>query len=431
MTRLRLLAFASFAGPLQAVTVQLSAFLPAYYSQNLGLSLAEISIVFTLLRLFDIGSDLLFGIAIDKRPFRSGKYRPWILISIPLLVLACWLMYVPEKNVVSVGYIFSAGLILYVGYTLAGISHQSWCSEIAKGSNMTRIFGYREYAVIIGILASAITPVVAEVAFDADFEGKVNAIGYFLVVTLLVFGMICAFSVDDVVDIPAVGQAPTSSLKSMLMAIKDRDLQKLCLGKCLHFLIVSSSSVTAAFLVQFAFKTPGIFASAMATYMVVAFLFVPFWLSISRRWDEWITLRIAAIVGVLAYLMLFPALSVGGTRAVFLFFAVSGISFSAAPILLRAMIGKLADHYAQSRNVEMRGAMFGLGLFSEKIGSAIAVGGALALLSIVGFDPAGANDSEAIRALVTIFVAIPVVSFVGIFLITLGRRPDIDWRKSP
>ena len=97
----------------------IAVYLPPFYSEGMGLSLATVGLIFTLARIWDVVTDPLMGVAIDRFPSRWGRRKHWIALSIPLLMISVWMVFMPNPESVSPTYLAFWLIVLYVGYTLS------------------------------------------------------------------------------------------------------------------------------------------------------------------------------------------------------------------------------------------------------------------------------------------------------------------------
>ena len=68
-------------------------------------------------------------------------------------MLAVWMVFIPDEESVTAGYLAMWLLLLYVGYTMAMIAHQSWGAELAQSyDERSRLFGWREIFVLAGMM---------------------------------------------------------------------------------------------------------------------------------------------------------------------------------------------------------------------------------------------------------------------------------------
>jgi len=76
--------------PTAAAALILNTYMPRFYAGQEGLALASVAAVFGLVRLIDIPFDPLVGILIDRTRVAFGRYRLWLLCSVPLIMAATW-----------------------------------------------------------------------------------------------------------------------------------------------------------------------------------------------------------------------------------------------------------------------------------------------------------------------------------------------------
>jgi Na+/melibiose symporter-like transporter len=114
--------------PIGAMAMPIAIYLPPFYSGGLGLSLATVGLIFTLARVWDLITDPVMGVVIDRYGSRWGQYKHWVALAIPLLMLAIYKLFLPNPSDVDALYLGGWLLVLYVGYTMLSISHKSWGS---------------------------------------------------------------------------------------------------------------------------------------------------------------------------------------------------------------------------------------------------------------------------------------------------------------
>ena len=98
-----------------AMGMPVAVYLPRFYTEGMGLSLVTVGTIFTLARIWDVITDPVMGIVIDKYDTRWGRRKHWIAISIPILVLSVWMVFMPNQESVSAGYLLFWLIVLYVG----------------------------------------------------------------------------------------------------------------------------------------------------------------------------------------------------------------------------------------------------------------------------------------------------------------------------
>ena len=126
----RLAAFATPGLPIGALAIGLSVFLPPYYAGHFGLGLAAVGGAFGLVRLIDMLFDPFIGVMMDRTATRLGRYRPWLLLGAPVLMLAVFMLFLPPFKPDLI-YLVAWLFVYYVGVSLITLAHISWASVIA------------------------------------------------------------------------------------------------------------------------------------------------------------------------------------------------------------------------------------------------------------------------------------------------------------
>ena len=76
-----------------------SYFLPFFYSNVFGLSLADAGVLMLVTRIWDAVSDPMMGIIADRTKTRWGKYRPYLLFfALPFALCGILLFTTPETG---------------------------------------------------------------------------------------------------------------------------------------------------------------------------------------------------------------------------------------------------------------------------------------------------------------------------------------------
>ena len=104
--------------PIQMGAIPVAAYLPNYYGQDLGLSLAAVGMIWLLTRLFDAVSDPLIGWLSDRTNTRWGRRRVWMVGAVPVLMLAVYKLFMPVAPVTEV-YLFAWLVCFWVGWTMS------------------------------------------------------------------------------------------------------------------------------------------------------------------------------------------------------------------------------------------------------------------------------------------------------------------------
>ena len=101
-----------------AVAIALGVYYAPYAAAQMGVSLAAVGAIFGLVRLLDVPFDPFLGMIMDRTKTPIGRYRPWILIGAPVLMLAIYMLFDPPAGM-SEGYLLTWLLVFYMGTSTA------------------------------------------------------------------------------------------------------------------------------------------------------------------------------------------------------------------------------------------------------------------------------------------------------------------------
>ena len=111
-----------------------SYFLPFFYSNVFGLSLADAGVLMLVTRVWDAVSDPMMGIIADRTKTRWGKYRPYLLFfALPFAVCGILLFTTPENGKVVWAYV--TYLLMMTVYTGINVPYGSLLNVMTSDSD--------------------------------------------------------------------------------------------------------------------------------------------------------------------------------------------------------------------------------------------------------------------------------------------------------
>src|SRR6185436_771114 len=84
--------------PMAFLFVPLTALLPAFYAQELGVSLSAVGGFLLVSRLFDMVIDPGLGRLSDVTRSRWGRRKPWMVVATPIFMLGAWMVFMPPAH---------------------------------------------------------------------------------------------------------------------------------------------------------------------------------------------------------------------------------------------------------------------------------------------------------------------------------------------
>lgn len=413
----RVLAFSTLSIPIAGVGLPLGIYLAPLYANEVGLGLEMTGFLFMLLRFWDIFTDPVMGVMVDRYRSPLGRVRHWILLSVPILGLATWFIYMPPREGVGPVYFASWMLVFYVGFTLLQTSRSAWVPAVAVDyDDRSRFFLSAEIVSTFSMLVLLAIPALLPLfGYKVDRFGQVAVMGWILLISLPVSAALACVFVPD----PKMRGEDKPVVKIDWPAIMTAARNKL-LGRVLvmELLFGTAIAVTAAnylFVAEYIFKLSDAQASlVLILFFVVAILAMPFWLWLAKRTEKHIALQAAVLTAASSFGIYYIAAQLGGFWPLMIGGIVNGLGFSAPIFLSRSMVADVVEHQAAGTGENRSGVYYSLLTSAYKIGSSLALGvGYFMVGQVAGFHPGKANTPEALHGLLLIFCILPALLYIG------------------
>ena len=389
-----LAAYSGITLPVAAMGMPLAVYLPRFYSEGLGLSLATVGLIFTLARLFDVVTDPLMGLLIDRYDTRWGRRKHWVALSIPLLMVSIWMVFIPDPQAVDAAYLACWLLLLYAGYTMLTISHLSWGAELAVGYDArSRLFGWREIFIIAGMTSVLALPAALELNGYSDQQTKIAGMGWFCLILLPLLLIPTLFLVPD-----SRSRSTTAVPwdEAVRLIVQNHLMWRLLAADLLSGLGTAISGALYIFVASNYFQLPSHASISLLFYFLASFFAMPLWMQLAYRIGKDRALKVALLYGGGMNLLLTAIAQPGSVIMLWSFTICYGIAYGAAPMLLRSMMADLTDEDELKTGKNRAGLFFALLTTTNKLGAAFGVGASfLTLEYLFNYVPGGVNSDFA------------------------------------
>lgn len=418
--RLRMMLYGLVNLPTSIVGLPIALYIPAFYSQSLGLSLAAVGALIALSRLSDVVTDPLIGVASDRLRSRFGRRKPWMVLGMPLKILALWMLFVPSSDFAvqlwdTMGgdsinnlYLFVWVSFLYLGFTLVDLPYRAWGAELSIDyDERSRVTGWREAFGYGGVLMSLVIPLLLAVIYNQT--GPVNALLGIAIVVVVLLPVLTLPALVWVKEIPVRKvAAPVSWRRGLNIVWANGPYRRLVF--CLVFLVTGVSmtaSLSFFFVASVMGQTFERFTIFVLAYYLSSALAIPIWFWISKRLGKHRTVVIA-----IAWLSLWSAfIPLMGPNNYWIFFVImllKGSSVGALVFLPASMAADVIDLDTLRTGEQRTGLYFSLWGMVNKGGVALGVFLSTNLAAWYGFDPsADENTAIAKLALACLYSVIP------------------------
>jgi len=257
-------------------TLPVIAFIPGFYETERGLNLAAIGLMIALTRVTDAFTDPLIGWISDRLRTPIGRRKPVILVGLPLMCLAVWMLFVPPDDV-RLSYVFIWSALLYLGFTLVDLPFKALGAELSPYyDERASIAGWREGMGLIGMLLGFVAASYVALAKDGGLGDQLYIMAIIAVIaTPLLFTLsMCLL------------REPTPALekKNVSVSVKIRQVWRNGMFKILlliSLVLVASefgASALKALIFEHIFFRPDLFPVLLLSEIMTMVISIPFWL---------------------------------------------------------------------------------------------------------------------------------------------------------
>lgn len=416
-----LLAYGLPGLPIGALGVPLFIFLPTFYSQEVGLSLAMVGGVLLAARLWDVVTDPVIGALSDRTRSRFGRRRPWLIAAVPLLMLSVWMIFRPPEDA-GVLHLLIWSLLLYLGWTMIQLPHGAWGAELSDDyDERSRIAGSREGFVVIGTLLAAGTPVMLGIDGDVRPGAALAALAVALMVVLPVTVGVAAVAVPDH---RTAARDPILWSQSRRLLLQNKPFLRLIVAYLINGFANGLPATLFLLFVEHVLAAPERQGDLLFVYFLFGILGVPLWLWVARRLGKHRTWCTAMTINAAIFATV-PLLGAGDADLFLAICVATGLCLGADLTLPSAIQADVVDVDTAKGGGRRTGLYFAFWGMATKLALALAVGIGFGLLDVAGFDAGAAtNTPEALLALALLYGGLPVV--LKAFAIALMVRFPLD-----
>jgi Na+/melibiose symporter-like transporter len=418
-----MLAFVAPALAVGALGIPLSLYLPPYYSGHVGLSLASVGLAFFIVRTIDIGFDPLIGLAIDRTRTRWGQCRPWFVGGAALISAGCLVLFLATPGA-TVAHLVLGLLVLYAGYSIVTVAHPAWAARLApQYDERSKVYAWLYAAQAVGTFLILGAPTAFSAALGLEPGGDVHLMGWGIALAMPIGLAIALWRVRE--PPPAREAAHQRARLTDYIAI----LRRPSVARLIAADAFTSVGVgTSTSLFMFFWRAHGVSrintSVLVLIYLASSLASVPLWMALARKIGK----HRALILSCLGFVVVIPGMGFLPPNRLEILgpaIAVLGLTFSGT-FLIRAMAADAADDVRLHTGLERTGQVYALLASTAKVGSAIAVGGAYAILGAVGFNAAesAANSTAAVRTLGFLYLGFPAFAMICGALAFLGYKLD-------
>ena len=422
-------AYALPAVALAVVGVPIFFYLPAFYTDVVGLDPTLFGIIFLTSRMFDGIADPIMGYLTDRTRSRWGRRRPYLVAGALPLALAVLMIYTPPHaggSAVAV-WLTIAIFALYAAWTMIIVPYEALGPELTSDfSERLSLLGLREAAYIVGTILAVGTPILIDAWLAGDglsvAEHERQKFFWFGVVyapTIIISLLVCAKVVRE--RVPAQGHGKLS-IGAMRQIFQNRPFKILIVAFVVAALGNNLPVVLITYYLTYYLGSEHIHL-ILLTYFLLAVAFVPLWLSISRRIGKKQAWLWAMVVNTAFFLPVY-FLPPGSETVYWVLVALSGTAGGAIVVIPPTMLADVIDFDELTFGTRREGQYVGVWFIARKLAAAVGAGVGLLALGLAGYEANQPQPPHVLTTLRILYVIVPVLC--NVLSIALAMRFPID-----
>jgi Na+/melibiose symporter-like transporter len=418
-----ILSFGTLGVPLAATAIILGVYLPRHYV-SLGIdgfgpgakAFLAVGFAIAAVRIIDIFFDPLVALGMDWTKTPIGRYRPWLLLGTPIVMLGVWRLLIPPTAVTSL-YLVTWLVVTFAGLSMISLGLAAWSAVLARTYNdRSRVFAIQSAMGVTGSIAILCLPLFTHGKIAAGVKSSMPTLGVILMIALPIALVICAgLTPERVLPIP---KRPTFKVGDYFKALGRPAMFRLVMA---DLMLTLGPGTTGPLYVYYfhdakGFKVPDV-GLLLISYIGAGILGAPFWGRVAGRFGKHRTVQIACVAYSITQtiLMALPRVYAPYTFAqsiptIIGMFSV-GFCASAFLLLVRAMIADVADEVKLEVKQDLTSLLFSMVTTTTKIGGSITVLIVFPILALVGYNGAegAVNTPHAIFGLEMCYLFAPII----------------------
>ncbi|HVN02354.1 MAG TPA: MFS transporter [Caulobacteraceae bacterium] len=419
-----ILSFGTLGVPLAATLVIFGVYLPRHYV-SLGIddykagakaAFLAVTAAITITRVIDIVFDPLVALVMDWTKTPIGRYRPWLVAGIPVLMLGIYKVLLPTAHPTSL-YLIGWLLVTYAGMSMVTLGLAAWSAVLARTYNdRSRVFAWQQAMGVVGSVTILCMPLFTHGKIAAGVKSSMPTLGLILIVALPIALLICAGLTPEKVQ--AIPKRPSFTVRDYVRALGRPSMLRLILA---DLALTLGPGTTGPLYVYYfhdakGFKVPDV-GLLLISYIGAGILGAPFWGRVAGRFGKHRTVQIACVFYSITQtiLMALPRVyapySFGQTIPTILGMFSVGFCASAFLLLVRSMIADVADEVKLEVKQDLTSLLFSMVTTTTKIGASITVLIVFPILALVNYNGAegAVNTSQAIFGLEMCYLFAPII----------------------
>ena len=419
-------AFGTLGMPVAALLLLYGVYLPRHYV-SLGIgpykpgaaqAFLLVGAAITIVRVIDVFFDPLLALIMDRTKTPIGRYRPWLVLGVPIVMLGAYKVLLPDPHITQL-YLIGWLVVSYAGLSMVTLGLAAWSAVLARTyDDRARVYAWTTGMTVFGTMVILALPKLTGGHISAGLKASMPIIGLGVVMVFPVALFICSVFTPEKIP-PGAVRRPTFALADYRKAIARPSMLRLMLA---DLLLTLGPGTTGPLYVYYFHDAKGF------TIQDVSFLLIfyagagiagaLFWARVvSERFGKHRTVQIACVVYSItqSVLMAIPRVWPGykWTDDIPTIAGMMAVGFTAAAFLplVRAMMADVVDEVRLERGQDLTSLLYSMVTTTTKIGQSVTVAIVFPVLAFVGYNGAegAVNTPHAIFGLEMCYLFAPVI----------------------
>lgn len=307
------MAFVAQAFWAAAMGLTLAVWMPKFYTDEILVPAGLIAVAIAVARAFDAITDPLMGYISDHTKSRWGRRKPWIAVGVVGYCVTFYLLLVPPDETgagMSTWYGFSF-LMVFLCITMVAVPRAALAVELThQPSERTSLYGTIALMVAMGLVCGAMLPGFVKGWGVADPRDVMRTVAVLCVVGSGLTNLWFLKSVPERKDYISRGATPF--VPGVRQALRSKPFRVMFGSHLITAIPFAIPATLMPYFVEYVMKSPDPeqwTGGLMLTYLVSGFVFLPFWVWLSRRVGRlkvWLTVSFIGVTGGAAWLLIGP-----------------------------------------------------------------------------------------------------------------------------
>lgn len=377
--------------------------LPDFWAGPMHMNLATVGIVLTLVRVFDVVVDPTIGRLSDNARSRFGRRKPFMAVAMPVAAVGAVGLFFPPHGAGAVWLFVFYALVTW-GWTALSLPYWAWGAELSDDyTERQRITSLREGGTIVGILLSALAPVVL---------GITSHVGQAHLLSLLTIGLAAPFVFLALLRVPdrlPMRRGPPAGLRATVKLVaSNRPFRRLILAWAVNGLANGLPAALILLVFDHILHAPKASGPLLLVYFAAGVASVPLWLKLAERIGKHRAWSAAMVMSGVAFAFLPGIVHVPDVLILFgIISVITGAGLGADFTIPPAIQADVVDLDEVQSGEQRAGVFFAAATMAQKAGNALAPGLAFPLLGLVGFSARGGNGVWQDATLLGLYCVVP------------------------